>query len=122
VKHSEADGDVNFAIAAVRGSIRCLLEPTAESLDRAEVLLREAQARLQATADSPPPSSPEHRMRLRSSVEDLRRALERTSGLLAHAAGFYAGWTRLRNSLAAGYTAGGQPAEVPSGNRLSVEA
>jgi hypothetical protein len=55
-------------------------------------------------------------------LSDLRHSLGRVRNLLDHAAGFYGGWVRLRNSLVGGYTAQGQPADVDPGSRLSLEA
>jgi hypothetical protein len=91
-------------------------EPSGESAARlAEALVwlgRIPGALAEAPADS--------RASLRIAASSIRQELALVRSLLDSAAGFYAGWSRLRAALAAGYTAGGVPAEVPSPHRLSL--
>ena len=121
MKYTEPEGGVGSASAAVRGASRCLLCPTPEAMARAESLLGEAQAWLRSAVDSAQPPHPGHSRRLRASLEDVRKSLDRVRGLNEYIASYFAGWVRLRNTLAAGYTAEGQPAGVVCGSRLSLE-
>jgi hypothetical protein len=110
------------ARGAVRQASLLVAQPNPEALDRCQALLEEARRELQSATHSFDPRNAEGEAGMRAGLAELRRRLAGLSLLLDHAAGFYAGWVRLRNTLTGGYTAEGEPAPPVSAGRLSLEA
>jgi hypothetical protein len=108
--------------AAVQEANRLLMDPRPEALDRSAALLEQARRGLEVAADSFNLPNPPARAGIRAELEELRHGLRRQGLLLEHAAGFYGGWVRFRNSLTGGYTAQGEPAPVEPGGRLLIVA
>lgn len=108
--------------AAVQEANQLLMEPKPEALERSAALLEQARRGLRTAVDSFNVSGPPAGAGMRAGMEELRKGLRGQSLLLEHAAGFYDGWVRLRNSMTGGYTAEGQPAPVEPGKRLLIEA
>jgi hypothetical protein len=122
MKRQEPERCLETVHAAVQEASRLLMDPTPEALDRSAALLEQARRGLRTAADSFNLSDPPARAGIRAELEEVRKGLLRQGLLLEHAAGFYAGWVRFRNSLTGGYTAQGEPAPVEPGRRLLIEA
>ncbi len=112
--------DSGNLLGQARGALRqvheLLLAPSPQALDECLPLLEEARARLdqvrQTGSEQAPPLP---------NFEQLQRDIIRFLMLLENAAGFHAGWTRLRGCLTGGYTARGDPARLEPDRRVSVE-
>jgi hypothetical protein len=122
MKRQESEKWLETFRAAVQEASRLLADPRPEALDRAAALLEQARRGLETAADSLTLPSPPARAGIRAELEELRKGLRRQGRLLEHAAGFYAGWVRFRDSLTGGYTARGEPAPLEPGRRLLTEA
>jgi hypothetical protein len=108
--------------AAVQEANRLLMDPKPEALEGSAAVLEQARRGLQRAVDSFNLSNPPAKAGMRAELEELRKGLRGHDLLLEHAAAFYDGWVRLRNSLTGGYTAQGEPAPVEPGRRLLIEA
>ena len=108
--------------AAIQEANRLLTDPKPEALDRSAALLEQARRGLRTAVNSFNLSTPPARAGIRAELEELQKGLRGQTLLLEHAAGFYDGWVRLRNSMTGGYTAEGEPAPVEPGKRLLIEA
>ena len=107
------------AKAALREAVRLSRDPTPAALDRCIELMVRAQAPLQSLAGAP---QPQPSRLLAEELLDMQKSLFRLKSLLEHAADFYDGWNRLRNTLTGGYSNRGEPAASVPVSRLSVEA
>lgn len=122
MKRQEPERCLETVHAAVQEASRLLMDPKPEALDRSAALLEQARRSLQTAADTFNLSNAPARAGIRAELEELRKGLRRQGLLLEHAADFYAGWVRFRNSLTGGYTAQGEPAPAEPGRRLLIEA
>jgi len=120
--HQEPERWLETVHGAVQEASRLLMDPKPEALDRSAALLEQARRGLRRAVDSFNLSNSPARAGMRAELEELRKELRGQSLLLEHAAGFYDGWTRLRNSLTGGYTAEGEPAPDEPGRRFLIEA
>jgi hypothetical protein len=120
--HPDPKERLASAVAAVERASLHLIAPSSAAMEECRQELDAARNLLQPLAISPPSLDPAAQTAMRDRARTLRKSLARTQGLLDHAADFYAGWARLRNTLTGGYTAAGAPAEVAAGGgQLSVE-
>ena len=120
--HREPERWLETVHRAVQEANRLLMDPKPEALESSAALLEHARRGLRRAVDSFNLSNPPARAGMRAELEELRKGLRGQSLLLEHAAGFYDGWVRLRNSMTGGYTAEGEPAPVEPGKRLLIEA
>jgi hypothetical protein len=121
MKQQNTARNLASARAAVHDAARLVTNPTPEALDQSAALLEQACQRLQAITATPVSPDPEERLRAGASLEHLNHSLERLRGVLDHAAGYWAGWMRLKNAMAGGYTGQGEPAQALKAGRLSLE-
>ena len=101
---------------AIRNACFLAVEVSPQALDRCGTVLERAHTYLAAFSvqDGWNPECHEE-------WKKLQAELVRFGMLLENAAGFYAGWLRLRGSLSGGYTARGEPAPVEPAARFSAE-
>ena len=110
------------AASAVDEALFLLARPADDALDRANQALADALACLGSLPENASACQPAARATAGLELARLSRSLARAQRLLDHGAGFWDGWTRLRNTLTGGYTAGGGAPEPEAGSRLTVEA
>jgi len=115
----EVERQLREACAEVDDAVRLLETPTPGSLDCCAHLLEAAgqriagfQPQLQAAAGSH--NARQEARRLRSSVSYASRLLEGAASLYFH-------WSRIRDTICAGYTPRGEPALAPIRNRISFQ-
>lgn len=117
--------DTRAWVAQTRSGVRqarlLITTPSPQTLDRCRPLLEEATACLVRVRDSLNRAGQHREPALLTELTGLEQDVAGLGLLLEHAAGFYSGWIRLRNSLAGGYTAQGKPAEPGPSRRVSVE-
>jgi hypothetical protein len=121
MNHPDPQERLGTAAAAVKQASRLLTAPNAGALEECRRQLDSALEMLRPLANDSSLADPAVRTKLHRGAAALRTSLTGTWSLFDHAAGFYAGWTRLRHSMTGGYTAAGEPAEVTASGRLSVE-
>jgi hypothetical protein len=121
MKQQDTARNLASARAAVHDASRLVTHPTPEALDQSAALLEQARQRLQAITVAPISPDPEERLQAGASLEGLNRSLERLRGVLDQAASYWAGWIRLKNAMAGGYTGQGEPAQALKTSRLSLE-
>jgi hypothetical protein len=108
--------------ATLAQAVRLLSTPSPPALDRSEALLIEARDLLESASGDTRFTDPRSRQRLRGRLEELQGRLRNLAVLLDSAMGFHAGWIRVKNSLAGGYTAQGEPsAAALAPGRLLLE-
>lgn len=104
------------ARSALRQARGLLLAPSPQALDECLPLLEEAGTRLNQMRQT----GGEEALPV-AKLEQLQRDVIHFRMLLENAAGFHAGWVRLRGCLTGGYTAHGDPARLEPDRRVSVE-
>jgi hypothetical protein len=115
-KAEDSGNLLDQARGALRQAHRLLLAPSPQALDECLPLLEEAGTRL----DRMRQTDSEEALPV-AKLEQLQRDVIRFGMLLENAAGFHAGWTRLRGCLTGGYTAQGDPARLEADRRVSVQ-
>ena len=103
----------------VDGAIQLLVAASAESLDRCAPILETASQRIagfQSRLGEEGGNS-----KAREEARRLRSSVSRAGRLLEGAASFHFNWSRMRDTLCAGYTEGGAPAPAPPRKRISIE-
>jgi hypothetical protein len=120
--HQEPERWLETVHAAVQEANRLLMDSKPEALEGSAAALQRARRGLRRAVDCYNLSNPPAKAGMRAELEELRKGLRGHHLLLEHAAAFYDGWARLRNSLTGGYTAQGEPAPVEPGRRLLIEA
>ena len=113
----------------VDGAIQLLVSPSPGSLDRCAKILETAGLRIAGLQPqlreegraSLIHTSPIDRSNARAEAVRLRSSVSRAGLLLEGAASFHFNWSRMRDTLCAGYTRQGDPAKAPQRNRISVE-
>ena len=110
------------ALAALRRVSLVLKDPQPRALDNCQALLEEVRIGLRRAASTGDHLPPQAQARLRADLTEMRKLLLRNHLLLEHAASFYSGWLRFKNSMTGGYTAQGEPAAALAQSRLSLEA
>jgi hypothetical protein len=111
---SEVLEQVTEARAALEQARQLLERPSPKALEDCGPPLAgaaEALRKLKTRVDAPPPGH--------AVVRDLQQDLEEVRGLLEQAGAFYLGWSRILESAAGTYDAGGGW-QVPAGRSLSV--
>ncbi|HSW51468.1 MAG TPA: hypothetical protein VLH09_14880 [Bryobacteraceae bacterium] len=106
---------------AVSEATRLASQPSPEALDNCAEVLAQARQQLEILATTPLPADPSDRSSARAALERLRRSLDQMRSLLDHAAGYWAGWMRLKDAMASGYTGHGEAAPAPRPGKLSLE-
>ena len=109
----------------VDGAIGLLITASPDSLDRCARILEIAGQRLAGVQPQLQPGSRPSEESTGSAREEARRlrtSVRQASRLLEGAASFPLIWSRIRDTLCAGYTPCGHPAPPPPRNRISVRA
>ncbi len=116
--HATFTGMLDPALTNLERALDCALRPTPESLDRSAALLADVSRSLRACVSQPSSAGAASQA---AALSELQKRLARFRLLLDHAAEFYRGWSRLRDSLTAGYAASGEPVSAALPGRLNVE-
>lgn len=121
MKRQDTERNLESARAAVSEAIRLATQPTPEALDNCTEALAQARQHLEDLTATAAPAETAVRAGVRAGLEQLNRSLGRLRDLLDQAAGYWSGWTQLRDAMAAGYTGQGEAAQAPRPGRLSLE-
>ena len=126
---AEVEEQLRAASLEVEGAIRLLVSPSPGSLDRCARILESAGRRIaglqpqlrEEGRTSMVHNSMVHRSNAREAALRLRSSVSRAGRLLEGAASFHLNWSRMRDTLCAGYTRQGDPAKAPQRNRISIQ-
>ena len=122
MNHATAHERMASARGAVRECIRLATTPSPQALDQSAELLERARVSMESFAEPVLPSDKARRRQLAVELAGLQRDLRDLDLLAGSAVGFHEGWARIRNILAGGYTAEGQPAPIETNGRFLMEA
>ena len=100
-------------------SIQLLVSASPDSLDRCAAILETAGQRVAAA--QPQLRAGGATANAREEARRLRTAVARAGRLLEGAASLHFNWNQIRNTLCAGYTPCGAPAQPPPRNRISIQ-
>jgi hypothetical protein len=122
MSHATAHERLASARGAVRECLRLAISPSPQALDQSAALLERARTSLESFAGPALPLDPPRRRHLVAELAGLQRDLRGLDLLAGSAVGFQEGWARIRNILAGGYTAQGEPAPAEPKGRFLLEA
>lgn len=112
----DAPAELGEALELLRRAQKLAVEASPPALDECAAALEQACLQLS------PHSVMEQARVAPSVVLALRREADRVNALLEQTAAFYGNWIRLRNTLTAGYSSSGAPADCAPEPRLRLEA
>ncbi len=112
----DAPAELGEALELLRRAQKLAVEGSPPALDECAAALEKACLRLSRHSVMEPAGVAP------SVVFALRREAERVTALLEQTAVFYTNWIRLRNTLTAGYSSSGAPADCAPEPRLRLEA
>jgi len=104
----------------VDGAIPLLIQASPDCLDRCAQILEAAGQRIAGFQ----PLLRRGGVGRSAALEEARRlrsSVSKAGQLLAGVAGLHTNWNRVRDSLCAGYTPGGNPAPPPARKRISIQ-
>jgi hypothetical protein len=123
MQSADIEEQLRGARLEVDGAIRLLVSASPDSLDRCAGILERAGRRLAGVQPQLQPGGGASVASTHSAREEARRlqtSVTWASRLLESAASFHLNWSRMRDTLCAGYTPCGQPAPPSPRSRISI--